>query len=166
MFEKIRNSGFTKQDIIIISFLALTFIAGLVIKFSGWKSAPEYDYTNSDREFEQSVKSAFSNLDSKPPGDEQQTLLKKLNTVKDSLNAGKEQLKLSSKESALNRKINLNNAAIDDLILLPGVGKSIAQRIIEYREVHKGFKKPEEIRNVKGIGEKKYDKLKNLVTIE
>ena len=61
--------------------------------------------------------------------------------------------------------LNLNTATADQLDGLPGVGKAMATRILEYRQKQGGFKKIEELMNVKGIGEKNFLKLKPLVTV-
>jgi competence protein ComEA len=62
--------------------------------------------------------------------------------------------------------INLNTATAAQLETLPGVGKSTAQRIVEFRQKNGGFKKIEELMNVKGIGEKSFLKLKPLITVK
>ena len=165
MFNKLRNIGFTKQDIVIISFLIISFIVGLIIKFSGWKTPQEFDYTANDKEFEQNLKSSFSQLDSSPLSTEQNEKLKKLTGIKDSISSVKNDVKLSPKETALNKKININKASEEDLMLLPGIGKSIAGRIISYRDLHKGFKSADELMEVKGIGEKKFEKIRNYVAL-
>ena len=61
--------------------------------------------------------------------------------------------------------INLNTATVGQLETLPGIGKSTAERILEYRDKSGGFKKVEDLMNVRGIGEKSFLKLKPLVTI-
>jgi competence protein ComEA len=61
--------------------------------------------------------------------------------------------------------VNLNTATVAQLDALPGVGTSTAQRIVEYRQKNGGFKKIEELMNVKGIGEKSFLKLKPLITV-
>jgi competence protein ComEA len=61
--------------------------------------------------------------------------------------------------------INLNTATIDQLETLPGIGQKTAERIIEYRTKSGGFKRIEDLMNVKGIGEKSFLKLKPLVSV-
>ena len=63
------------------------------------------------------------------------------------------------------KRVNLNIATLEELDALPGVGPSTAKNIIAYREAHGGFAAPEEIMNVKRIGEKTFDKLKAHITV-
>lgn len=59
----------------------------------------------------------------------------------------------------MNVKISINEADSNDLECLPGIGPTLAQRIIEYRHKHGSFKTLEGLKNVKGIGEKLFQKL-------
>lgn len=62
-------------------------------------------------------------------------------------------------------KVSLNSATIEELMTLPGIGESKAKLIIEYRNINKGFKEIEEIKNVKGIGDSIYAKIKAFLTL-
>jgi competence protein ComEA len=61
--------------------------------------------------------------------------------------------------------LNLNTATVAQIATLPGIGPKAAQRIVDYRQKNGGFKKIEELMNVKGIGEKSFLKLKPLITV-
>jgi competence protein ComEA len=61
--------------------------------------------------------------------------------------------------------VNLNTASVAQLETLPGIGKSTAERILEFRQKNGGFKKVEDLMNVRGVGEKSFLKLKALVTV-
>ncbi len=61
--------------------------------------------------------------------------------------------------------LDLNRAKADELEALPGIGAVLAQRVIAFRESLGGFRKIEDLREVKGIGAKKFDQLKLLVTV-
>lgn len=63
------------------------------------------------------------------------------------------------------KRVNLNTATLEELDALPGVGPSTAKNIIAYREAHGGFAAPEEIMNVKRIGEKTFGKLKEFIKV-
>ena len=65
--------------------------------------------------------------------------------------------------AAEGKKINVNTADASQLALLPRVGPSIAQRIVEYRKQNGPFKKAEDLMLVRGIGEKTYELLKPYV---
>ncbi|MHB8171725.1 MAG: helix-hairpin-helix domain-containing protein [Thermincolia bacterium] len=62
-------------------------------------------------------------------------------------------------------KINLNQATQAQLDTLPHIGPALAQRIVEYRQQKGGFRSVQDLKKVKGIGVKKFEDLKDLVTI-
>ena len=64
-----------------------------------------------------------------------------------------------------NKKININTATKGELDTLPGVGESTANKIISYREENGKFKTIEEIKEVSGIGDSKYEQIKDLIEI-
>lgn len=66
---------------------------------------------------------------------------------------------------SVSNKININSADSKTLETLPGIGSTRAQQIIDYREKQGGFKTIEEIKNIQGIGEKTFLKLKDLITV-
>ena len=70
-----------------------------------------------------------------------------------------------SDNKLLNNKININTSTQEDLDTLPGIGEITAQKIIKYRDENGLFKSIEEIRNVNGIGEKKYEEIRELISI-
>lgn len=71
----------------------------------------------------------------------------------------------NSESSNMSSKININTATESQLDTLPGIGPSTATKIIEYRNTNGKFKKIEDIKEVRGIGEAKYEDLKNYITI-
>lgn len=64
-----------------------------------------------------------------------------------------------------NKKININTAQKDDLKKIAGIGEAMADRIIEYRQKNGKFKNIEEIKNIKGIGEGKFEKIKKFIMV-
>lgn len=72
---------------------------------------------------------------------------------------------LGSSEQVRGGKINLNTASQKELEELPGIGPAMAGRIIEYRQANSGFRNVEEVKLVKGIGEKLFEKMKDWITI-
>lgn len=64
-----------------------------------------------------------------------------------------------------NNKININTANVSELKQIIGIGESTANKIIDYRQNVGKFKKIEDIKEVKGIGESKFESLKNKITI-
>jgi comEA protein len=68
--------------------------------------------------------------------------------------------------SSQNQIININTADKDQLTKLPRIGPVIAQRIIDYRNQNGKFVRKEDLKDVKGIGEKTFDNLKDLIKIK
>lgn len=71
----------------------------------------------------------------------------------------------NNKKEGVNEKVNINTATQTELEELPGIGPSLAQRIIEYRETNGNFQSIEDLQNVKGIGDSKYGNIKDHVCI-
>jgi competence protein ComEA len=61
--------------------------------------------------------------------------------------------------------LDLNTATKDELVALQGIGPAKAQAILDYRTQHGGFQRVEELKDVKGIGAKRYEKLKDEFTV-
>jgi competence protein ComEA len=61
--------------------------------------------------------------------------------------------------------INLNSASAEQLASLPGVGEKLAARIVEYRTKQGPFKSTQELMNVKGVGEKNFQRIQAHLTV-
>ena len=71
----------------------------------------------------------------------------------------------NSSEGANQGKININTASAEELMSLDGVGEATADKIIAYRQEHGSFSSIEEIKEVSGIGEKKFEAMKDAITV-
>ena len=70
----------------------------------------------------------------------------------------------NKKDNNQSTKININTATIEELMTLPGIGESKAKSIIKYRE-NAQFKSIEDIKNIQGIGENLFAKIKENITV-
>lgn len=167
MLNFLRKIGFTKGEVILLAALIIIFIIGLVIKELSIKPNFSYDYNRQDSLFIIKSKKLFENSPTNSLTEQQKQRALKLMMLNDSL-LGIEEKKTSedSKLYSIKGKINLNTAGISDLVLLPGIGEITAERIIELREKIGGFKKTEQLKDVKGIGDKKFEKIKDYITVE
>lgn len=72
---------------------------------------------------------------------------------------------LNNREQKEGKKVNINTASQSELDGLPGIGPALAQRIIDFREENGEFKSIEDVQNVKGIGEAKFEEIKENICV-
>lgn len=160
-----QNLVFTDNEKKVIVFLCVTFLIGLIIKYNKVIFSDEeilqFDYSRQDSLFElhnknQKIEGSIGNLTEKRVDSEPELL----DFSNDKTVYEKEQPVLKEKS------INLNSAGISELTMLPGIGEVIAKRIIDFRTKNGPFTKLENLKNVKGIGTKTYEKLSKYIIIE
>jgi len=71
-----------------------------------------------------------------------------------------------NQQTTQNTKVNINTASQEQLETLPGVGPATATKILTYRKENGKFKKIEDIKQVTGIGEAKFEKMKEYITVK
>lgn len=162
----------TRQEqriVILLSILMLLSIGLLIIKrfqpsWFLWASMgkPDFDTQNPQAKPNYTIPSKIqpepNNINSKPESKEEP----RAETQKLSQEA-KSEIKDKPK---IEGKININTAGIEELDRLPGIGPVKAKSIIDFRKEHGNFKSIEEITNVKGIGDKTFENIKNMITID
>lgn len=73
---------------------------------------------------------------------------------------------INEEETTPSGLININTASAEQMQELPGIGASMAEEIINYREQNGPFESKRDLLKVKGIGQKTYDELKNMITVK
>ena len=72
---------------------------------------------------------------------------------------------MSAAVAHADHNVNVNTATVKELKTVPGIGKVIAERIVEYKENERAFNTIEDLLNVKGIGKETLEKLRDHVTV-
>jgi competence protein ComEA len=68
--------------------------------------------------------------------------------------------------AAVGAKVNINTADVKDLMKLQGVGRSLAEKIVQYRDAHGPFKKATDLRNVEGVGDGLWEKNRERIVVK
>lgn len=68
--------------------------------------------------------------------------------------------------SSVQTRININTASANELETLPGIGNGLAERIVEHRQKFGPFRRPEHLIIVRGISDKRFRALRDLITVE
>jgi competence protein ComEA len=166
MLKKIsKKLGFTETEVLVILFLAGIFILGFIYK-EFFKEEKNSEYKNFNYSKEDSLFSYYSKLN--PDSDLDDSLLTSNVEIKRKVLELTDTSIYTKKDiSTLKEKsININSAGLEDFMKLPGIGKKTAEKIIELRKERGKFDKLEEIMDVKGIGEVKFNKIKKFLYIE
>ena len=141
-------AAFTKNEQKVFLFLSVVFLAGVSIKaYKAYfvnEPVPRFDYSASDKEFEERSK----HLASVSP--ERRT----------------DNAAVQSLGQKIRKKINLNTATKNDLVSLPGIGEGLAKEILLYRDERGSFTSVDELRKIKGIGAKKFEKLRPYIELK
>lgn len=165
MFEKLsKKIGFTETETMVILFLTGLFILGFVYVEFIKNDTAEYkhiDYTKQDSLF-----AYYSNINPEfdlddPRLDSNLEIKRRVLELSDTFAYVKKDL-----SSLTEKSINLNTAGINELIKLPGIGEKTAEKIIQLRTERGKFKRLEELMDVKGIGEVKFNKIKKFLYID
>jgi len=165
MFEKLsKKIGFTETEILVILFLAGLFILGFVyVEFIKSDTA---EYKHIDYSKQDSLFAYYSNLNPEfdiddPRLDSNLEIKRRVLELSDTIAYVKKDLSTLAEKS-----ININTAGVNELIKLPGIGEKTAEKIIQLRNERGKFKGLDELMDVRGIGEVKFNKIKKFLYID
>ena len=166
MFEKLsKKIGFTETEIIVILFLTGLFIVGFVyVEFIKDGSDEEYKFIDYSKE--DSLFSIYSNIN--PEYDPEDSLLINNLEIKKRVLELSDTIAYVKKDvsSLAEKSININTAGINEWVQLPGIGEKTAEKIIQLRNERGKFRRVDELMDVKGIGEVKFNKIKAYLYVD
>lgn len=167
MLKKIsRKTGITTVELRVIIFVLSIFGTAAALKLAVSNSSlpgyqAQFDYSKEDSLFN------LADFNTLPEAAKEKTTDKYVDSKQEVLDFNKPNFNQhKAKETPAEGSINLNKANADDLEAIPGIGTVVAGKIIEKRNSLGRYKKLEELLEVKGIGEIKFNKIKKYLYIE
>jgi competence ComEA-like helix-hairpin-helix protein len=158
-----RSLSLTDAEIKIFLFLIILISTGIIYKHLNSDQTVHqkiFDYSKTDSLFRTA---GHKNIPPAEVGKEE----KKFDYKQEVLDFNTQNLnKVKPKKTAAEKSINLNKAGKDDLMTVPGLGEVTAEKILEHRSLIGSFTSLDQLKDVKGIGEKKFNKIKNYIFIE
>ena len=158
--------GATKSELIFVAIILTGLLAGYIIRMSSENDNAGQSNSSLDAFYKaldslaEVEKTTYTGADMH--GNKIPELAAGDTVVKDEESYG---FPSKKKKSLPSGPVNINTATKSELSTLPGIGKKTAQRIIDYRENHP-FRRPKDIMKVKGIGKKKYEKLREYIVVK
>lgn len=142
--------GFTRKEALAVLILSATFLIGIGIR---WIQSNQDPHSSSQKQFDysrtDSIYAARGKIGALPP-----------------VPGSPSSSVIHSSKPSRPTTVNINSATRSQLMTLPGIGPSFADRIIEYRNMHGMFTSVEELSNIKGIGKKKLEKLRPFILLK
>lgn len=163
MFDNLsKKLNLTKTELKILGFLLLTLILGVSIKLIfGINEKSELTVYNYEK-----MDSVFFNIEQNVDNNSE-IINKNVDYKQEVFDFNNRSFnKIYTKRLPAEKSINLNKATKQELMNLPGIGEKTAESIIALRDKLNGFKNPEDLLKVKGIGSKKLDNIKKYIYID
>jgi len=161
-FKKIAHKiGFTEKELKVVLFLSLALVVGLVLRTLNYyheRNNQNFDYSKQD--------SHFYSYDSLKQKKDAAFIEKKVDSKRELLDFSKNKSKIKNDSRKTGKIININKASVKEFTQLPGIGIKTAERIIAKRSELKRFKSVKDLLKVKGIGKKKFSKIKKFLIIK
>jgi len=150
--------GFTRTEISVLFFLIIIFFGGFLIRLLNADKLEfsNYDYSLSDSLF----------LSSPDENDQSMYSDNNIDNQKKELEVNTAVYKKNKSSLPSEKSIDLNTATLAELMELPGIGQITAEKIISLRNEKGGFETIDEIKEVKGIENKKFERIKKYIFIE
>ena len=148
LIQKIsQKTGLTQTEIKVNAFLLFVLIGGIIIKSVGWQNS-EPNKINNNYAASDSI---FYSIDTK----------KNSKIIQKSDLAGS----YTDKSELKNKSININSASLEQLTMIPGIGIKTAENILAYRKSVGRFNSINDLLEVKGIADSKFEKIKKYVYV-